>query len=81
MHLVTLERQIISKSLAIQDCQITSNDLATQEGQISSNQNDACSRHLAMLVCHVEVIKPKARGYMLYRVLRLMKTYLKSITR
>jgi hypothetical protein len=50
MHLATLERQIISKALAIQDRQITSNDLAIKEGQITSNQNDACPRHLAILV-------------------------------
>jgi hypothetical protein len=48
--LATLEREIISKSLAIKDCQITSNDLAIQEGQIASIQDDACPRHLAMLV-------------------------------
>jgi hypothetical protein len=50
LHLATLERQILSKSLAIQDCQITSNNLAIQEGQIASDQDDACPRHLAMLV-------------------------------
>jgi hypothetical protein len=50
MHLATLECQIISKSLGIQDCQITSNDLAIKEGQIASDQDDACPRHLAMLV-------------------------------
>jgi hypothetical protein len=50
MLLVTLENQIISKSLAIQDCQITSNDLAIREHQIASNQDAACLRHLAMLV-------------------------------
>ncbi len=50
MYLARLERQIVSKSLAIQDCQITSNNLATQEGQIASNQDDTCPRHLAMLV-------------------------------
>jgi hypothetical protein len=50
VHLATLERQIFSESLAIQDRQITSNNLAIQEGQIASNQNDACTRHLAMLV-------------------------------
>jgi hypothetical protein len=50
VHLATFERQIISESLAIQDCQITSNNLAIQEGQIASDQNDACPRHLAMLV-------------------------------
>jgi hypothetical protein len=50
VHFATLERQIVSKSLAIQDCQITSDDLVIQEGQIASDQNDACPRHLAMLV-------------------------------
>jgi hypothetical protein len=50
MHLATLEHQIISKSLAIQDRQIASNDLAIEECQIASNQDDACPRHLAMLV-------------------------------
>ena len=50
MRLVTLERQIFSESLAIQDRQITSNDLAIGEHQITSNQDDACPRHLAMLV-------------------------------
>ncbi len=50
VHFATLERRIVSESLAIQDCQITSNDLTIQEGQIASNPNDACPRHLAMLV-------------------------------
>jgi hypothetical protein len=50
VHLATLEHQIVSKSLAIQDHQIISNDLAIQEGQIAGNKDDACSRHLAMLV-------------------------------
>jgi hypothetical protein len=50
VHLATFEPQIVSKSLAIQDRQITRDDLATQEGQLASNQNDACPRHLAMLV-------------------------------
>jgi hypothetical protein len=50
MHLATLECLIISESLAIQDCWISSNNLAIQEGQIDSNQDDACPRHLAMLV-------------------------------
>jgi hypothetical protein len=50
MHLATLERQIISESLAIQDCQITSNNVVIGECQIASNQDDACPRHLAMLV-------------------------------
>jgi hypothetical protein len=47
---VTLEHQIVSESIAIQDCQISSNDLAIKEGQIANNQDDACPRHLAMLV-------------------------------
>jgi hypothetical protein len=50
MCLATLERQIVSKSFAIQDCQITSGDLAIKEVQIASNQDDACPPHLAMLV-------------------------------
>jgi hypothetical protein len=50
MLLATLECQIVSKSLAIQDCQITSNNLAIKEGHIASNQDDACPRHLGMLV-------------------------------
>jgi hypothetical protein len=50
VHLATLEHQIVSKSLAIQDRQIGSNDLAIQGVQIASNQNDACPHHLAMLV-------------------------------
>jgi hypothetical protein len=50
VHLATLEHQIVSESLGIQDRQITSNNLAIQEGQIASNQDDACPRHLAMLV-------------------------------
>jgi hypothetical protein len=50
VHLATLERQIGSKSLAIQDRQITSNNLAIKEVQIASNQNDAFPHHLAMLV-------------------------------
>jgi hypothetical protein len=50
VHLVTLDCQIVSKSLAIQDRQITSNDLAIGELQIASDQDDACPRHLAMLV-------------------------------
>jgi hypothetical protein len=50
VNLATLEHQIISEYLAIQDCQITSDNLVINEGQIASNQNDACPRHLAMLV-------------------------------
>ncbi len=46
MHLATLERQIIYKSLAIQDHQIASNDLAIGERQIASDQDDTCPRHL-----------------------------------
>jgi hypothetical protein len=48
--LATLEHQMVSKSLVIQDCQIKSKDLAIKEGQITSNQNEACLHHLAMLV-------------------------------
>ncbi len=50
VHLATLDPQIVSESLAKQDRQITSNNLAITEVQIASNQNDACPRHLAMLV-------------------------------
>ncbi len=50
MNLVTLERQIVSKYLAIHVCQITSNNLAKKEVQIASNQGDACPHHLARLV-------------------------------
>jgi hypothetical protein len=50
VHLATLYQQIVSESLAIQDRQITGDDLAIKEVQIASNQNDACPRHLAMLV-------------------------------
>jgi hypothetical protein len=50
MHLAIQEREIISKALAVQDRQIASNDLAIRECQITSNQDDACPRHLAMLV-------------------------------
>jgi hypothetical protein len=50
VHLATIKRQIVSESFAIQDFQITSGGLAIQEGQINSNKNDACPRHLAMLV-------------------------------
>jgi hypothetical protein len=50
MHLPKQERQIVSEYLAIQDCQISSNDLAIKECQIASNQDEACPRHLAMLV-------------------------------
>jgi hypothetical protein len=50
MNLAKLDCQIVSKYLAIHVCQITSNDLAIKEVQIASNQNDACPRHLAMLV-------------------------------
>jgi hypothetical protein len=49
VRLATLERQIVSEALAIQDHQITSNDLAIGEHQIASNQDDAYPRHLAML--------------------------------
>jgi hypothetical protein len=56
VHLATLECQIVSEALAIQNFQIASNDLAIQEGQITSDQDDTCPRHLAMLVtscwCH-----------------------------
>jgi hypothetical protein len=50
VHLATSERQIVGKSLAIQDCQIISNNLAIKEGKIASNQVDASTCHLAMLV-------------------------------
>jgi hypothetical protein len=50
MNLATLERQIVSKYLAIHVRQITSDDLAMKEVQIASDQGDACPRHLAMLV-------------------------------
>jgi hypothetical protein len=50
VHLAALERQIVSKSLTIQDCQITSNDLVIKERQIASDQDDAYPHHLAMLV-------------------------------
>jgi hypothetical protein len=50
MNLATLEHQIVSKYLAILVHQVTSNNLAIKEVQIASNQNDACPRHLAMLV-------------------------------
>jgi hypothetical protein len=50
MNLATFYRQIVSKYLAVHVCQITSNGLAIKEDQIASNQNDACPRHLAMLV-------------------------------
>ncbi len=50
MNLATLERQIVSKYLAINVCQITSDNLAIKEVQITSNQNETCPRHLAMLV-------------------------------
>jgi hypothetical protein len=50
MNLATIDRQIISKYLAIHIRQITSDDLAIEEVQIASNQDDACPRHLAMLV-------------------------------
>jgi hypothetical protein len=50
VHLAIQECQIVSKTLAVQDCQIASNDLAIQERQIASNQDDACPRHLAMLM-------------------------------
>jgi hypothetical protein len=50
VHLAKQERQIVNKYLAIQYCQIDSNDLAIQERQVASDQDDACPRHLAMLV-------------------------------
>jgi hypothetical protein len=50
MNFATLECWIVSKYLAIHVCHITSNDLAIKEVQIASDQNDACPRHLAMLV-------------------------------
>jgi hypothetical protein len=50
MNLATLERQIVSKYLAIHVGKITSNDLAIQEVQIASDQNDDCLCHLGMLV-------------------------------
>ncbi len=50
MHLATIEHQIVSKSLAIQDRQVKSVDSAIKEVHTASNQNDACPRHLAMLV-------------------------------
>jgi hypothetical protein len=50
MHLATLERCIVSKSLAIQDRQRSSDDLAIQDGRIANDQDDACPHHLVMLV-------------------------------
>jgi hypothetical protein len=50
MHLATLESQIVSKALEIQNCQIASNDLVIGERQIASDQDDACPCHLGMLV-------------------------------
>ncbi len=50
MRLGILECQIVNEALAIQISQITSDDLVIQEGQIASNQDDACPRHLALLV-------------------------------
>jgi hypothetical protein len=50
VHLATLEHQIVSKSLAIEDCQVARDDLAIGECQIASNQDGACPHHLAMLV-------------------------------
>jgi hypothetical protein len=50
MNLATLDCQIVSEYLAIHVCQITRHDLAIKEVLIASNQNDACPRHLAMLV-------------------------------
>jgi hypothetical protein len=50
MNLATLERQIISKYLAMHVRQITSDDLAIKEVRIASNQGGACPHHLAMLV-------------------------------
>jgi hypothetical protein len=50
VHLATLECQNVSKALAVQNFQIASNDLAIREHQIASDQDDACQRHLAMLV-------------------------------
>jgi hypothetical protein len=50
VRLATLDSQIVSKSLVIQDRQIASNDLAIGECQVASDQDGACPRHLAMLV-------------------------------
>ena len=71
MHLAIQECQILSKALAIQNCQIASNDIAIRERQITSNQDDTCPHHLAVLWCHADVIKPKAKGYMLNTILHL----------
>jgi hypothetical protein len=50
LFLATLERRIVSKSLAIHVCQITKNNVVIKEVQIASNQDDACPSHLAMLM-------------------------------
>ncbi len=77
MNLVTLDHHIISKYLAIHGRQITSNNLAMKYSK---------SLAIKMMLVHVitqcwwhhdDIIKPKARGYMLYTVLRPLKTYLK----
>jgi hypothetical protein len=47
VNLATLEQQIVSKALAIPNCQIANNDLAIRKCQIASNQDDACPRHLS----------------------------------
>jgi hypothetical protein len=67
MNLVTLDCQIVSKYLAIHGCQIKSDNLATKNSKFIQR----CWWH------HADIIKPKARGYMLHTVLCLLKTYLK----
>ncbi len=57
-----IRRQIVSKSLAIQDCQITSDDLAIGEHQVASNQDDACPHHLAILVTSCWRHQAKGKG-------------------
>ncbi len=77
MHLATVDRQIVSEYLALHGRQITSNNLATKKSK---------SLAIKMMLVHVikqcwwhhaDIIKPKARGYMLYTVFRPLKIYLK----
>jgi hypothetical protein len=62
VHLAIQECQIASKALGIQNCLIASDDLGIRECLIASDQDDACPRHLAMLVTSCSYHQAKGKG-------------------
>ncbi len=77
INLATLDCQIVSKYLAIHGCQITSDNLATKNSKLLVIKMTLVHVIKRCWWHHDDIIKPKARGYMLYTVLCPLKTYLK----